>query len=199
MKVLVACEYSGVVRDAFAARGHDAWSCDILPTESEGQHRVADVLSVLGLGWDLMIAHPPCTYLSNAGARWLYPKGELNQERYRRGVEAKAFFDRLLGADIPRICVENPKPSRIYELPAPSQVVQPYQFGDPYSKRTLLWLKGLPPLEPTKVVEIEGYWAGSYTSRHKGNKKKRVLGKTAKERSRTFQGIADAMAAQWGG
>jgi hypothetical protein len=200
MKVLVACEYSGVVRNAFIAKGHHAVSCDFEPSESPeiGEHYQGDVFDIINDGWDLMIAHPPCTYLSNAGARWLYPKGQLNVERYEKGLEAKEFFFSLLNANIDKICVENPKPSLIYELPTPTQVIHPYYFGDPYSKRTQLWLKNLSPLQHTNVVEVEGYWCGSYTSRFKGDKRKTVLGKTWKDRSRTFQGIANAMAEQWG-
>lgn len=198
MRVLVACEFSGAVRDAFRKLGHDAMSCDLLDTEAPGPHYKGDVRDVLHDGWDLMIAHPPCTYLSNAGARWLYPKGKLNQERYEKGLKAKDFFNLLLNAPISRICVENPKPSLIYELPKESQVIHPYYFGDPYSKRTHLWLKNLPPLSSTKVVEIVGYWCGSFTSKNKGNKSKMLVGKTWKERSKTFPGIANAMANQWG-
>jgi hypothetical protein len=194
MRVLVACEYSGTVRDAFTAKGHYAMSCDLLPTESEGPHYQGDVFDVINDGWDLMVAHPPCTYLSNAGARWLYPKGILNQDRYAKGLEAKSFFMALLNADIPKICVENPKPSLAYNLPKHTQKVQPYEFGHPISKGTLLWLKNLEPLNPTKHVDIEGYLCGSNTSR---NKNKPVLGKSAKERSKFWSGIARAMANQW--
>jgi len=195
MRVLVACEYSGTVRDAFTAKGHYAMSCDILPTESEGPHYQGDVMDVLNDGWDLMVAHPPCTYLSNAGARWLYPGKVLNQERYEKGLEAKEFFMALLNANIPKICVENPKPSLIYDLPKATQKAQPYEYGHPYSKGTLFWLKNLEPLKPTNVVEIKGYWCGSFTSKQKG---KKVLGKNAKERSLFWTGIAQAMADQWG-
>lgn len=195
MRVLVACEYSGTVRDAFTAKGHYAMSCDILPTESEGPHYQGDVMDVLNDGWDLMVAHPPCTYLSNAGARWLYPNKILNQERYQKGLEAKEFFMALLNADIPKICVENPTPSRIYDLPKATQKVQPYEYGHPYSKGTLLWLKNLDKLEPTQMVEIEGYWCGSNTSR---NKDKPTIGKNGKDRSIFWTGIAQAMADKWG-
>ena len=198
MKVLVACEYSGTVRDAFLAKGHEAMSCDLLPTDVPGPHYQGDVFDIINDGWDLMIAHPPCTYLSNAGARWLYPKGKLNQERYEKGLEAKEFFFSLLNAKIDKICVENPKPSLVYELPAATQIIHPYHFGDPYSKRTQLWLKNLSPLQHTNVVDIKGYWCGSFTSRFKGDKSKTVLGKTWKDRSKTFDGIANAMAEQWG-
>ena len=192
MKVLIACEYSGRVRDAFTKLGHDAWSCDIIPTEKEGKHYEGSVLDILNEGWDLMIAHPPCTYLSNAGARFLYPKGVLNQERFTKGLEAKDFFMALFNAAIPRIAIENPIPSKAYGLPNYSQTIQPYEYGHPFQKRTCLWLKNLPKLVPTNVVQerqstkIPGNWF------NKGGKDRQ------KERARTFEGIADAMAAQWG-
>ena len=192
MKVLVACEYSGRVRDAFAKLGHEAWSCDIIPTEAPGNHYEGSVLDILDNGWDLMIAHPPCTYLSNAGARHLYPKGQLNQERLKKGLVAKEFFMALYNAKIPRIAIENPTPSKVFGLPQYSQAIQPYEYGHPYQKRTCLWLVGLPKLMPTKIVEekqstkVVGNWF------NKGGKERQ------KERARTFQGIADAMANQWG-
>ena len=192
MRVLIACEYSGRVRDAFAMLGHDAWSCDILPTEKPGNHYEGSVLDILDQGWDLMIAHPPCTYLSNAGARFLYPKGILNQDRFKKGLEAKEFFMALVNADIPRIAIENPIPSKAYGLPQYSQTIQPYEYGHPFQKRTCLWLKNLPKLIPTKIVDerqstkIPGNWF------NKGGKDRQ------KERARTFEGIADAMANQWG-
>jgi hypothetical protein len=191
MRVLVACEYSGTVRDAFIAAGHDAMSCDLLPTEKEGPHYQGNVLDILGDGWDLMIAHPPCTHLSNAGARWLYRGGQLNQDRLQLGLEAKKFFVAFLDADIPRICVENPVPSSVFELPKYSQSIEPYQFGHPYKKKTCLWLKGLPDLQPTNIVEqrqstkIAGNWF------NKGGKERQ------KERARFWPGIAAAMAQQW--
>jgi hypothetical protein len=194
VRVLVACEYSGRVRDAFLRKGHYAMSCDLLPCESTvaGDHYQGSVLDVLDNGWDLMIAHPPCTYLSNAGARWLYAGKKLNMERFEKGLEAKQFFMALLNANIPKIAVENPVPSTVYELPAYSQSIEPYQFGHPFKKKTCLWLKGLPSLVHTEVVEtrqstkIPGNWF------NKGGKERQ------KERARTFQGIADAMADQWG-
>ena len=192
LKVLIACEYSGRVRDAFAKLGHDAWSCDILPTETKGNHYEGSVLDILDNGWDLMIAHPPCTYLSNAGARFLYPKGILNQDRLAQGLEAKEFFMALYNADIPKIAIENPIPSKVYELPQYSQTIQPYEYGHPLQKRTCLWLKGLPKLVPTNIVEerqstkVAGNWF------NKGGKDRQ------KERARTFEGIATAMAEQWG-
>jgi len=192
MKVLIACEYSGIVRDAFAAKGHDAWSCDILPTESPGNHYQGDVLEHLDKGWDLMIAHPPCTYLSNAGARFLYPKGKLNKDRYKLGLKAKQFFMALYNAPINKICVENPISSKIFALPKYSQIIQPYEYGHPIQKRTCLWLKNLSQLKPTDIIfkrqstKIPGNWF------NKGGKDRQ------KNRSKFFQGIANAMADQWG-
>ena len=192
MKVLVACEYSGIVRDAFAAKGHDAWSCDILPTESLGNHFQGDVLEHLDKGWDLMIAHPPCTYLSNAGARYLYPKGKLNEDRYKLGLKAKEFFMALYNAPINKICVENPISSRIFALPKYTQTIQPYEYGHPVQKKTCLWLKNLHELKPTNIIykrqstKIPGNWF------NKGGKDRQ------KNRSKFFDGFAQAMADQWG-
>lgn len=193
MKILIACEYSGVVRDAFRKRGHDAWSCDIIPTDSDSEyHLQCDVMTVLDAGWDMMIAHPPCTYLSNAGAKHLYRGGVLNQDRYAKGQEAKLFFLRLLNADIPKICIENPISSRVFEMPLHSQEIQPYQFGHPVQKKTRLWLKNLPLLSPTNIVEpiVNCHEAGTWFMT--GGKDRQ------KNRAKTFQGIADAMADQWG-
>ena len=192
MKILVACEYSGTVRDAFIKLGHDAMSCDILPTDVPGKHYQGDVLDIINDGWDLMIAHPPCTYLSNAGARFLYPKGILNEDRLAKGLEAKEFFMKLYNANIPKICVENPIPSKVYALPDYTQTIQPYEYGHPFKKRTCLWLKGLPKLVPTNIVnerqssKVPGNWF------NKGGKDRQ------KNRAKTFEGIADAMAQQWG-
>ncbi len=193
LKVLVACEYSGRVRDAFSRLGHFAMSCDLLPTDAPGFHYRGDVFDILDYGWDLLIAHPPCTYLSNAGARWLYAGKVLNNERFEKGLDAKNFFLTLLNADIPRIAIENPIPSNVFELPRYSQIIQPYEFGHPFKKKTCLWLKNLPTLTPTNIVlerestKVPGNWF------NKGGKDRQ------KERARTFQGIADAMAEQWGG
>ena len=192
MKVLVACEYSGIVRDAFAAKGHNAWSCDILPTESPGNHYQGDVLEHLDKGWDLMIAHPPCTYLSNAGARYLYPKGKLNEDRYKLGLKAKEFFMALYNAPINKICVENPISSRIFALPKYTQTIQPYEYGHPVQKKTCLLLKNLRELKPTNIIykrqstKIPGNWF------NKGGKDRQ------KNRSKFFDGFAQAMADQWG-
>ena len=197
MRVLVACEYSGTVRDAFTKAGHYAMSCDILPTESEGPHYQGDVLDVLNDGWDLMIAHPPCTYLSNAGSRWLHPKEGFNYPRFEKGLEAKEFFMKLWNAPIDKICIENPIPSKVYGLPKSTQKVQPYQFGHPWSKGTLLWLKNLPELQHTEVIKEYDYWCSNWYGWKDG---KRILGHatTAKKRSLFWTGIADAMADQWG-
>jgi len=191
MRVLVACEESQEVTKAFIYLGHDAMSCDLYPGAKGLPHYQGDVMDVINDGWDLMIAHPPCTYLSNAGARHLYPKGILNQDRYEKGLQAKTFFMALYNANIPAICVENPTPSTIFNLPKYNQVIQPYQFGHPYQKRTCLWLKGLPPLAHTGVVserestKVPGNWYNT------GGKDRQKM------RARTFEGIAAAMAFQW--
>lgn len=193
MKVLIACEFSGIVRDAFIKRGHDAVSCDLLPSESDfGPHYQGDVLDILNEEWDLMIAHPPCTYLSNAGAKHLYKGKVLNIERYKKGLEAKMFFLKLLRANISRIAIENPISSRIYEMPKHTQEIQPFQFGHPVTKKTRLWLKNLSPLQPTNIVtpNVNCHEAGTWFM--KGGKDRQ------KNRAKTFQGIADAMAEQWG-
>jgi hypothetical protein len=190
-RVLIACEFSGIVRDAFTKMGADAWSCDLLPTERPGNHYQCDVRDILNNGWDLMIAHPPCTYLSNAGACHLYPKGKLNKNRYYKGLKAKDFFMELYTVNINKICIENPVASLIYNLPKYTQIIQPFQYGHRVSKRTCLWLKNLPNLLPTKIIHdpestrIAGNWY------NKGGKDRQ------KNRSKTFQGIADAMAEQW--
>ncbi len=190
-RALIACEFSGIVRDAFSKRGWDAWSCDILPTESDGPHYECEVQHVLDLDWDLMIAHPPCTHISNAGARHLYPKGVLNIDRLALGREAASFFNILLNADIPKICVENPIPSKIYGLSNYTQIIQPYEYGHSFQKKTCLWLKNLPKLVPTNMVlcgestKIAGNWF------NRGGKERQ------KNRAKTFTGIATAMAEQW--
>jgi len=198
MKVLVACEYSGTVRDAFTSKGHDAWSCDIIPTESSGNHIQDDILKHLDKGWDMMIAHPPCTYLSNAGARFLYPKGKLNKDRYKLGLKAKEFFMALYNAPIDKICVENPISSKIFELPKHTQTIQPYEYGHPFSKNTRLWLKNLPQLKPTNTLEE---YKPLLPSNSGGKKRGQsysysvIWGKVA---AKFFTGIANAMADQWG-
>jgi len=185
MKVLVACEYSGKVRDAFAALGHDAWSADLLPTDVPGNHYEGDVLDILGDGWDLMVAHPPCTFLANSGVRWL----STRPERWQQMRDGRRFFLSLLNAPIARIAVENPIPHKHGKLPPYDQLIQPYNFGHDESKATCLWLRGLPPLMATVMFA--------------GTPKQTVHSLPPspdrwKLRSETFQGIADAMAYQWG-
>ena len=214
MKVLVACEESQRVCMAFRERGHEAYSCDILePSGGHPEwHILGDCLPLLGGRcniktmdgieheisdrWDLIIAHPPCTYISNAGVRFLYPngKGILNEERLRKGIEATHFFLHFLYADCDRIAVENPIPSTVYCLPKYSQIIQPYMFGHPLQKKTCLWLKNLPKLQPTNLIpkeecqstKIAGNWFNHGGKDRQGN------------RAKTFWGIARAMAEQWG-
>jgi hypothetical protein len=192
MRVLIACEYSGAVRDAFLARGHDALSCDLLPSEAPGPHYQGDVRDILGDGWDLMVAHPPCTHLAVSGARWFKDKA---QEQ----AEALAFVRLLLAAPIPRIALENPVSVISSRIRKPDQVIQPWQFGHEATKTTCLWLKGLPRLTPTNIV---GKGARHVTKSGKSLPQWYNLPPSAdrwKIRSATFQGIADAMADQWGG
>lgn len=222
LNALVACEESQAVCKALLEMGHNAFSCDIQPCSGgrPDRHIQGDVLPLINGHcefetmdgkkhtidgkWDLIIAHPPCTYLSNAGARWLWAGQKLNEERYAKGLEAKEFFMKFWNADCPRICIENPVPSSIYELPKYTQIIQPYQFGHKATKKTCLWLKGLPELNPTEMVEP-----------YKGRKITLKNGVTrytcwemdcgkpfggesrAKARSKTFPGIAKAMAEQW--
>ena len=211
MKILVACEESQVVTKNLRKLGHEAYSCDIIDCSGGHPewHIRWDALALINGRcsfmtadgelhriegtWDMLIAHPPCTFLSNAGARFLYPKGVLNEERLAKGLEAKEFFMRFYNADCPRIAIENPIPSKVYGLPPYSQTVQPWMFGDPYQKKTCFWLKGLPPLEPTDIVEerqstkIPGNWFN-----HGGKERQ-------KNRAKTFPGIGKAMADQWAG
>lgn len=196
MKVLVACEESQAVTIAFREKGHEAYSCDILPCSGGHPewHIQNDAIEEAYSGkYDLMIAHPPCTYLSNAAAVRLYGGGKLNEERYKKGLEAKEFFIKLLNAPINKICVENPISSKIFNMPQYSQQIQPYQFGHPFQKKTRLWLKNLPPLISTCIVEQRHL----YVSR-RGTKANNGSRDSQKERSKTFPGIARAMAEQWG-
>lgn len=186
MKVLIACEFSGTVRDAFAVRGHNAWSCDLLPTETPGQHIQDNVLDYLNEGWDLMIAHPPCTRLTNSGVRWL-----AERDLWDEMAEAARFFLALLNAPILRKAIENPIPHKYamrYIQRPYDQLIQPWQFGHGETKATCLWLDGLPRLRPTCVVE--GRTARIHTLPPTEDR--------WKLRSMTYQGIADAMADQWG-
>lgn len=195
MRVLIACEFSGRVREAFAKRGHDAWSCDLLPTEIPGQHIQGDVLSILENGWDLMIAHPPCTYLANSGVQHLHK----DASRWGKMRVAKDFFMAFLQTEIEKIAVENPVPHHYAALPNYCQIIHPWQFGDEVQKKTCLWLKNLPLLVPTKIVPKGKRYIGK-DGKPNGSKWYQFPppGDRWKYRSRTFQGIADAMAEQWG-
>lgn len=210
---MIACEESQKVCIEFRKLGHEAYSCDI-ETCSGGHpqwHIMQDVIPLIDGNcefitvdgtehcisgkWDIIIAHPPCTYLSNAGARFLYPKGVLNEERLRKGIKAKDFFMRLYYARCSRIAIENPVPSSIYCLPPYTQIIQPYEYGHTEKKKTCLWLRGLPKLIPTNIIpeeqrqstKIPGNWF------NRGGKERQ------KNRAKTFSGIAEAMAKQWGG
>jgi hypothetical protein len=181
MRILVACEYSGRVRDAFAARGHFTMSCDLLPTEQPGNHYLGNICDLLDMDWDLMIAHPPCTHLAVSGSRWF-------KDKVAEQAEALDFVRLLLDAPIPRIALENPISVISSRIRKPDQIIQPWQFGHGETKATCLWLKGLPILVPTDIVE------GREAKVHR-----MAPGPDRwKDRSRTYQGIADAMAAQWG-
>lgn len=194
LRVLVACEFSGIVRDAFTAKGHDAWSCDLLPSERPGKHLQMDVRAALQWPWDLMIAHPPCTYLSRAGARWWKRPG-----RAELADQAAEFVFLLRDADVPRIAIENPIGQLNARWRYPDQVIHPYLFGDPFSKATCLWLKNLPPLIATNVTsEWQPWVACNRSARKRQGLPIRGVVSGGKAASRTFQGIAEAMAEQWG-
>lgn len=217
MKVLIACEESQAVCIAFRNKGHEAYSCDII--ECSGGHPEwhikQDVIPIINgncsfktcdgtihkiIGeWDILIAHPPCTYMSKAGARWLYPKAkQIDKERLQLGIKAKKFFMKFLNANCKKICVENPRPLKIIELPKPTQIIQPYEYGHPFSKATCLWLKGLPNLIPTKIIKDYKPYLPSNTSQFaKGKGGSKGVVHNAKEASKTFKGIAEAMASQW--
>jgi site-specific DNA-cytosine methylase len=180
VKVLIACEFSGIVRDAFIKQGHDAYSCDLLPTESPGPHIQADVRANLSSGWDMMIAHPPCTHLAVSGARWFKDKKEEQ-------AQALDFVRILLDAPIDKICLENPVSVISTHIRKPDQIIQPWQFGHGETKATCLWLKGLPLLQPTDIVDGRKpivHYASPGPNRWKA-------------RSRTYTGVAEAMANQW--
>jgi hypothetical protein len=190
MKVLIACEYSGAVRDAFIRQGHDAMSCDLLPTDSPGNHYHGSVFDVINDGWDLMIGHPPCTHLAVSGARWFKDKVEEQKE-------ALAFVQRLMDAPIERIAIENPVSVISSRIRKPDQIIQPWMFGHPEAKATCLWLKNLPKLVATNVLPLpeSGRWQNQTPS---GQNKLGPSPLRWKERSKTYQGIANAMATQWG-
>lgn len=221
MKILVACEESQVVCHAFRHWGHEAFSCDVVPCSGNRPewHIMCDVLPLLngrcsfmtldGVWhhisgtWDMIIAHPPCTYLTAAGAVRLFnPDHSIKDwERYELGLQAADFFFKCLNADCPRVCVENPVPLKIFDLPGYSQIIEPFYFGEPWRKRTCLWLRGLPELRPTDIVKPLGLWVGSTSSRKDSSIYSRYSlssNRSSKLRSKTFLGIARAMAEQWG-
>ena len=203
MRVLVACEFSGIVRDAFAKRGHDAWSCDLLPTERPGNHIQGDVLEILDDGWDLMIAHPPCTHLAVSGAAWF--KEKQADGRQDGGIN---FFLKMVNANIKRIATENPVGIMSSKFRKPDQIIHPYYFGDEFSKPTCLWLKNLPRLVHIKTqdmfAESTHVGKGEFVTTKSGRRGAKWNWwlppgpERAKIRSRTFPGIAQAMAEQWG-
>lgn len=218
LNILVACEESQTICKAFRIHGHRAFSCDI--QECSGGHREwhiqddclnyidgdCDFVTTDGTRhrqcgeWDLLIAHPPCTYMSKAGARWMYPRaGQLCEARYRLALDARHFFFKCINAKCNHIAVENPRPLKIVELPQPTQIIQPFQFGEPYSKATCLWLKNLPPLIPTQILsDYRPFLPSNISGAKRGQKFSRGVAKNAKEASKTFPGIAEAIAVQWG-
>lgn len=218
MNVLIACEESQAVCKAFRERGHRAFSADIQPCSGGHPewHIMGDCLPLINGNctfftadththtiegkWDLLIAHPPCTYMSNAGACRMYPKkGQIDLNRLEKAMQAKAFFMEFYNADCDRIAIENPRPLKCVGLPKETQKIQPFQFGEPFSKLTLLWLKGLPLLKPTKVIDQYRPYLPSGTSRNAGTDYNKGTASGSRARSKTFPGIATAMAEQWGG
>jgi hypothetical protein len=181
MKILIACEFSGIVREAFRSKGHEVWSCDLLPSEIPGNHIQGDILNILNGDWDLMIAHPPCTYLAVSGARWF-------KDRLKEQEQALAFTRYLMNAPVEKICIENPISIISTRIRKPDQIIQPCMFGHGETKATCLWLENLPKLEPTNIVDgRQGRVHNEPPSPERW-----------KNRSRTLQGIANAMAEQWG-
>lgn len=219
MKILVACEESQAVTIELRKLGHEAYSCDIIDqsgghpewhiignvlpllngvctfsTSDEAQHVITD-------RWDMIVAFPPCTKTSNAGARHLWKGGKLNIQRYYEGLCGKALFLAIWAADCDKVIIENPTPSKVFDYPPPTQVVQPYEYGHPFTKKTLLWERGVPPLVPTNIVEPERTWcpSGSYSRKYGEQHRGIFTTDRAKNRSKTFPGIAKAMAEQWAG
>jgi len=199
MKVLIACEFSGIVREAFAKRGHDAWSCDLLPTEKQGNHIQGDVTKILYDNWDMIIAFPPCTHLAVSGSK--YFKQKIADGRQQQGID---FFMIFANHKCPKVCIENPIGIMSSKWKKPDQIINPFQFGHPEAKKTCLWLNGLPKLVPTNILPLpeSGRWNNQTKN---GQNKLMVDGKwigfndplTQKLRGKTYQGIADAMASQW--
>ena len=211
LNILIACEESQVVCKAFRDLGHNAYSCDI--QECSGGHPEwhikADILDLLynedvsyykiPKKWDIMIAHPPCTFITKAGTRWLFPKSKLNEERYKKGLKAKEFFIKLLNSPVPRKCIENPVPHKVFDMPKETQIIQPFYFGHKVQKTTLLWLKNLPKLKSTNT--LFKHHAPEFMRDNKGIRHSKWFmdcGFDSKKKSKTFRGIAEAMAEQWG-
>lgn len=206
MRILVACEESQAVTIELRRLGHEAYSCDLQDCSGGHPewHIKADALEMIKLKWDMIIAHPPCTYLTTAGAVRLYNRDHTvkDEARFRKGLEAAEFFRAIMEADCPRIVVENPVPMKVWGLPDYDQIIEPFQFGDPWRKRTCLWLKNTPPLQPTEVVKPLGLWVGSTSGMRDATVYSRYALKSKRDprlRSKTFPGIARAMAEQWAG
>jgi hypothetical protein len=202
MRVLIACEFSGTVRDAFSKMGHDAWSCDIVPSDSPGNHFQCDLFEVIDNKWDLIIAHPPCTYLTVTGNKWFKPEyKDRFPTREQDRLDAIDFFKKIHDCNIPKICIENPIGIMSTVLRKPDQIIHPWQFGHKASKSTCLWLKGLPLLQPTQIVEkgeFVTYKSGKRMSKWYADAASLSPAERARVRNKTFQGIADAMSSQWG-
>lgn len=203
MKILIACEFSGTVRESFADKGHDAWSCDIEPTDIPGNHYQGDVKDILKEGWDMMIAHPPCTYLTVTGNKWFKPEyKDRFPTRQQDRKDAIKFFMMLAEAPIDKIVIENPIGIMSTTYKKPNQIIHPWQFGHEASKSTCLWIKGLPNLEPTNIVgkgEFVTYKSGKRMTKWYADAASKPPKERAKIRNTTFTGIAQAMANQWGG
>lgn len=200
MKILVACEESQRVTAAFRSKGHEAWSCDLLPTSGSHPewHIIDDVVNQLLKEWDMIIAFPPCTYLSKAGARWMYVNGSIDLVRHQAMIHSKNLFMEIWNHSCTKICIENPVPMKIVGLPKHTQSLQPFEFGHPYSKKTYLWLKGLPVLMPTDIVNDYVPYLPSNTGGKKRNQSSSSgMAHDRITRSKTFDGIAAAMADQW--
>lgn len=206
MKILVACEESQAVTRELRRLGHEAYSCDIIPCSGGHPewHIQVDVLELLKMRWDMILAFPPCTYLTAAGAVRLYSSDKRIKDyaRYEKGKQAAEFFREIYTTDCPKIAIENPVPLKCFYLPKYDQIVEPYMFGDPWKKRTCLWLKGLPKLTPTNIVTPEGLWVGSTSLKRDPSihtRYKLHSNRDPKRRAKTFPGIAHAMAEQWAG
>jgi hypothetical protein len=202
VRILLACEESQRVTKEFRLRGHEAYSCDILPTSGDNPewHIQDDVTNHLNDNWDMIIGFPPCTYMTNGGAVRMYlTKGQIDTDRYAKAMEAKAFFMAIYNASAKYIAIENPMPMKVIGLPEKTQVIQPYEYGDPYSKKTYLWLKNLPNLVPTNILtEYQPFINGGGGRMNRAHYQNKTFAAGSVARSKTFPGIAKAMATQWG-